>query len=66
MPTRCFGRCLTKPGRPSRPSIPPQRDIAKDDLHQQVLFLLFVFECMNSEIWYEVNPVLRTLERFRR
>jgi hypothetical protein len=44
----------------------PQRDIAKDDLHQQMLFLLFVFEYMNGSPWYEVNPVLRTLERFRR
>lgn len=42
----------------------PQRDLPKDDLHQQMLFLLFVFEYMNSEIWYEVNPVLRTIERF--
>lgn len=44
----------------------PRRDIPKDDLHQLMLFLLFVFEYMNGEIWYEVNPVLRTLERFRR
>lgn len=43
----------------------PQRDIPKDDLHQQMLFLLFVFEYMNNDIWYEVNPVLRTVERFR-
>jgi hypothetical protein len=42
----------------------PQPDIPKDDLHQQMLFLLFVFEYMNGEMWYEVNPVLRTLERF--
>jgi hypothetical protein len=44
----------------------PQRDIPKDDLHQQMLFLLFVFEYMNGDIWYEINPVLRTLERFNR
>jgi hypothetical protein len=44
----------------------PQPDIPKDDLHQQMLFLLFVFEYMNGDIWYEVNPVLRTLDRFRR
>ena len=42
----------------------PRGDIPKDDLHQQMLFLLFVFEYMNGELWYEVNPVLRTLERF--
>lgn len=44
----------------------PQPDIPKDELHQEMLFLLFVFEYMNGDIWYEVNPVLRTLERFRR
>lgn len=44
----------------------PQRDIPKDDLHQQMLFLLYVFEYMNDVPWYEVNPVLRTLERFQR
>jgi len=44
----------------------PQRDIPKDDLHQQMLFLLFVFEYMNGEMWYEVNPVLRTVERYHR
>ncbi|WP_156427922.1 hypothetical protein [Thiohalocapsa sp. ML1] len=43
----------------------PQRDIPKDEPHQQMLFLLFVFEYMDGDIWYEINPVLRTLERFR-
>lgn len=42
----------------------PQTDICKDDLHQLMLFLLFVFEYMNSEMWYEINPVLKTLDRF--
>ncbi|HND25927.1 MAG TPA: hypothetical protein PK229_16505 [Rhodocyclaceae bacterium] len=44
----------------------PQRDIPKDDLHQQMMFLLFVFEYMNGAPWYELNPVLRTLERLAR
>lgn len=44
----------------------PQPDIPKNDLHQQMLFLLFVFEYINGAMWYEVNPVLRDLERFRR
>ena len=44
----------------------PQDDIPKDDLHQQMLFLLYVFEYMNGTPWYEVNPVLRTLDRFGR
>lgn len=44
----------------------PRDDIPKDDLHQQMLFLLYVFEYMNETPWYEVNPVLRTLDRFAR
>ena len=47
-----------------RPFDTPQRDIPKDALHQQMLFLLYVFEYMNGEMWYEVNPVLRTVPRF--
>lgn len=43
----------------------PQADIPKDETHQQMLFLLHVFEYMNGEPWYEVNPVLRTLPKFR-
>lgn len=42
----------------------PQTDIPKDPDHQQMLFLLHVFEYMNGEPWYEVNPVLRTLAKF--
>lgn len=44
----------------------PKSDIPKDELHQSMLLLAFVFEYMNGEIWYEVNPVLKTLERFHR
>lgn len=43
----------------------PQSDIPKDDLHQEMLYNLWVFEYMNGEPWWEVNPVLRTLDRFR-
>jgi hypothetical protein len=43
----------------------PQDDISKDDIHQQMLLLLHVFEYMNGQPWYEVNPVLRTLPKFR-
>ncbi len=42
----------------------PSHDIPKDDDHQQMLFLLHVFEYMNERPWYEVNPVLRTLDKF--
>lgn len=42
----------------------PRGDIPRDETHQQMLFLLHVFEYMNGEPWYEVNPVLRTLAKF--
>jgi hypothetical protein len=42
----------------------PTTEILKDDEHQQMLFLLYVFEYMNSEQWYEVNPVVRSLPKF--
>jgi hypothetical protein len=43
----------------------PQREILKDETHQQMLFLLHVFEYMNGEPWYEINPVICTLPRFQ-
>lgn len=43
----------------------PQDDIPKDEIHQEMLLLLHIFEYMNGEPWYEVNPVLRTLPKFR-
>jgi hypothetical protein len=43
----------------------PNEDIPKDESHQEMLFLLHIFEYLNGRPWYEVNPVLRTLERFR-
>jgi hypothetical protein len=43
----------------------PQEDFPKDEDHQEMLFLLHVFEYVNGRPWYEVNPVLRTLERFQ-
>lgn len=30
-----------------------------------MLFLLHIFEYMNGEPWYEVNPVVRTLHKFQ-
>jgi hypothetical protein len=44
----------------------PQSDMPKDEAHQKMLLLLHVFEYMNGSPWYEVNPVIRTLARFRR
>jgi hypothetical protein len=43
----------------------PRGEIPKDEAHQQMLFLLHVFEYMNGYPWYEVNPVIRTLPRFK-
>ncbi len=31
-----------------------------------MLYFLHVFEYQNGRPWYEVNPVIRTLERFQR
>ncbi len=42
----------------------PREDISKDEVHQAMLFLLHIFEYSDGRPWYEVNPVLRTLERF--
>ena len=42
----------------------PREDISKDEDHQAMLFLLHIFEYSDGRPWYEVNPVLRTLERF--
>jgi hypothetical protein len=42
----------------------PQPYIPKDEPHQQMLFYLHVFEYMNGEPWYEVNPVIRDLPKF--
>jgi len=43
----------------------PQEHVPWDEAHQQMLFLLYVLEYMNGRVWYEVNPVIRTLPRFR-
>jgi hypothetical protein len=43
----------------------PQDYIPKDENHQQMLFYLHVFEYMNGEPWYEVNPVIRELPKFK-
>jgi hypothetical protein len=44
----------------------PQAYIPKDERHQQMLFYLHVFEYLNDEPWYEVNPVIRELSKFKR
>jgi hypothetical protein len=43
----------------------PRVDIPRDDIHQKMLYYLHVFEYQNGRPWYEVNPVIRTLERYR-
>lgn len=44
----------------------PKETYPKDEAHQDMLFLLHVFEYMNGRPWYEINPVIRTLPEFRR
>ncbi len=42
----------------------PQSTIGNDERYKQMLYLLHVFEYMNGEPWYEINPVIRTLGPF--
>ncbi len=42
----------------------PCDDIPKDPAHQEMLYLLHIFEYMNGRPWYEVNPVFRTLPTY--
>ncbi len=42
----------------------PQSDIPRDGDHQALLYYLYVLEYQNGRQWYEVNPVIRTLNRF--
>lgn len=48
-----------------RSFLEPQGEIPHDPEHLLMLRLLHVFEYMNGEPWYEVNPVVRTLPKFR-
>lgn len=43
----------------------PREEMPKDEDHQEMLFLLWVFEYVNGRPWYEINPIVRTLERFQ-
>ncbi len=42
----------------------PCDDMPKDAVHQEMLYLLHIFEYMNGRPWYEVNPVIRTLPKY--
>jgi hypothetical protein len=42
----------------------PTENLPKDDPHLRMLLLLYIFEYMNYNVWYEANPVLRTLDKF--
>ena len=42
----------------------PQSDIPKDEDHMMMLYLRHVFEYMNGEPWYEINPVIRTIRKY--
>jgi hypothetical protein len=43
----------------------PTHDTPKDDDHQLMLHLLHIFEYGTERAWYEVNPILRTLDRLK-
>lgn len=43
----------------------PRFEIPKDELHQLLLYQLWVFEYLSGTVWWEVNPVFRTIDRFR-
>ncbi len=43
----------------------PQSSIPKDEIHLEMLFFLHIFEYMNGQPWYEINPVIRTIPRFK-
>jgi hypothetical protein len=45
--------------------VTPQDELPKDAEHQEMLLLLYLFEYMNGQPWYEVNPVLASLPRFQ-
>ena len=42
----------------------PQPDYPRDDVHWQMLYLLHLFEYMNGEPYFEVNPVFRQLASY--
>ena len=44
----------------------PTQDCPTDDNHRNMLFLLHVFEYMNGEVWFEINPILRSHPRLQR
>ena len=43
----------------------PQSNIPRDDLHQQMLYLLHVYEYMNGQPYFEVNPVFRDIPSYQ-
>lgn len=45
--------------------IPRENLVKKDEVNMDMLFSLYVFEYMNGKTWFEVNPVFRTLDRFK-
>lgn len=43
----------------------PQRHLPTEALHQGALLNAWIFEYMNGEPWYQINPVIRTIGRYR-
>lgn len=42
------------------------KDCPSDEDHRSMLYLLHIFEYMNGEPWFEVNPILRSHPKFHR
>lgn len=42
----------------------PNGDMPRDEMHQEMLYLLHIYEYMNCQPWYEVNPVIRALPKY--
>lgn len=41
----------------------PSDEMPNDDDHQEMLFLLWVFEYLDDKPWYEINPIVGMLEQ---
>lgn len=44
----------------------PSRERPTDDVHRDMLLYLYLFEYMNGEPWFAINPLLKANSRYRR
>jgi hypothetical protein len=43
----------------------PQTTLPRDEVHRQMLYYQHVFEYMNAQPWWEVNPAFRKLPSYQ-